>query len=113
MTDGMLDVLYPGYQDASYYKDERGFITPNPYGDIADCLMSDAPLWVLKQYPVLVIADELHPGQEINDKLNAYIHAGGHLVITAGSLKTSRKRNRSSMLPVCTSHPDHRIYLPI
>ena len=49
--------------------------------------MSDAPLWVLKQYPVLVIADELHPGQEINDKLNAYIHAGGHLVITAGSLK--------------------------
>ena len=87
LTDGMLDVLYPGYQDASYYKDERGFITPNPYGDIADCLMSDAPLWVLKQYPVLVIADELHPGQEINDKLNAYIHAGGHLVITAGSLK--------------------------
>ena len=24
LTDGMLDVLYPGYQDASYYKDERG-----------------------------------------------------------------------------------------
>ena len=46
LTDGMLDILYPGYQDASYYKDERGFIAPNPYGDIADCLMSDAPQWV-------------------------------------------------------------------
>lgn len=51
LTDAMLDILYPGYQDASYYKDERGFIAPTPYGDIADCLMSDAPLWVMKTIP--------------------------------------------------------------
>lgn len=87
LTDAMLDILYPGYQDASYYKDERGFIAPTPYGDIADCLMSDAPLWVMKQFPILVISDELRPGKEINDKLNAYVNEGGHLVITAGSLK--------------------------
>lgn len=87
LTDAVLDLLYPGYQDASYYKDERGFIAPTPYGDIADCLMSDAPLWVLKQYPVLVIAGELRPGKEINDKLESYVNEGGHLVITAGSLK--------------------------
>lgn len=87
LTDAMLNILYPGYQDASYYKDERGFIAPTPYGDIADCLMSDAPLWVLGQYPVLVIADELRPGKEINDKLQTYVEKGGHLVITAGSLK--------------------------
>lgn len=87
MTDNMLNVLYPGYQDASYYHDERGFIAPTPFGDMTDCLMSDAPLWVLKQYPLLVIADELRRGQEIKDKLEAYVEAGGHLVITAGSLK--------------------------
>ncbi|MEG1543754.1 MAG: hypothetical protein RR382_04410 [Tannerellaceae bacterium] len=87
LTDALLNVLYPGYQDASYYKDERGFVAPTPYGDIADCLMSDASLWMLKQYPVLVIADELRPGKEINDKLEAYVKEGGHLVITSGSLK--------------------------
>lgn len=87
MTDNMLDILYPGYRDASYYHDERGFITPTPFGDMTDCLMSDAPLWILKQYPLLVIADELRPGQEIKDKLEAYAENGGHLVITAGSLK--------------------------
>lgn len=87
MTDALLNILYPGYQDASYYKDERGFIAPTPYGDMADCLMSDASLWVLKQYPVLVIADELRSDREINDKLQAYVEAGGHLIITAGSLK--------------------------
>lgn len=85
--DAMLDVVYPGYQDASYYRDERGFITPTPFGDIADCLMSDAPAWVMKQYPVLVIADELQPGLEIKDKLETYIKDGGHLIITAASLR--------------------------
>lgn len=49
--------------------------------------MSDAPQWVLQQYPVLVIADELRPGKEINDKLETYVNEGGHLIITAGSLK--------------------------
>ena len=87
LTDNVLNIIYPGYQDASYYHDERGFIASTPYGDIADCLMSDAPLWLLKQYPVLVVADELRGGDEIKDKLEAYVKAGGHLVITAGSLK--------------------------
>ncbi len=44
LTDAVLDLLYPGYQDSSYFHDESGFITPTPYGDIADCLLSDAPL---------------------------------------------------------------------
>lgn len=87
LTDNMLNIIYPGYQDASYYHDERGFITPTPFGDMADCLMSDAPLWVLKQYPLLVIADKLQPGVEIRDKLQKYAEEGGHLVITSGSIK--------------------------
>lgn len=87
LTDNMLNIIYPGYQDASYYHDERGFITPTPFGDMVDCLMSDAPLWVLKQYPLLVITDELQSNIEVKDKLNAYVQNGGHLVITSGSLK--------------------------
>jgi hypothetical protein len=87
LMDNVLDIVYPSYQDASYYKDERGFIAPTPYGDITDCLLSDAPLWVLQQYPVLIIGGALQPGVEINDKLENYVKGGGHLVITAGSLK--------------------------
>lgn len=87
MTDGILDVIYPGYQDASYYHDERGFLAPTPYGDIADCLLSDAPLWLMKRYPVIVVADEVRNSHELHDKLEAYVQAGGHLVITSGSLR--------------------------
>jgi len=86
LTDALLDLLYPGYADSSYFHDESGFLAPTPYGDMADCLLSDAPLWLLGRYAVLVVAGELGGGLEIRDKLQAYARAGGHVVITAGNL---------------------------
>ncbi len=85
-TDAVLDLLYAGYQDSSYFHDESGFIAPTPFGDIADCVLSDAPLWVLDRYAVIVVAGELGGGREIRDKLQACAERGGHIVITAGNL---------------------------
>ncbi|HNX33435.1 MAG TPA: hypothetical protein PKM57_02330 [Kiritimatiellia bacterium] len=85
LTDGVLDLLYPGYQDASYFHDERGFMTSTPFGDIADCLLSDAPGWLLRQYPVLVVAGRLAPSAELSDTLAEYVRQGGHLVLTAAN----------------------------
>ena len=85
-TDAVLDLLYPGYQDSSYFHDESGFIAPTPFGDIADCLLSDAPQWALDRYAVVVVAGELSGGREIRDKLQAFAERGGHVVITAGNL---------------------------
>lgn len=48
LTEGVLGMIYPGYQDASYFHDERGFMSSTPFGDIADCVLSDAPGWVLR-----------------------------------------------------------------
>ena len=86
LTDAVLDLLYPGYQNSSYFHDESGFIAPTPFGDLADCLLSDAPLWVLERYPVVIVAGELQGGREVRDKLQAYAERGGHVVITAGNL---------------------------
>ena len=101
LTDGVLDMLYPGYQDSSYFHDETGFITATPYGDGADCLLSDAPAWLLRQYAVVVIGGQLRGGAEIRDKLMAYVEGGGRLVITAGSLRDCRKGS-----PVCVLRRD-------
>ena len=84
-TDGVLDLLYPGYQDSGFFRDERGFNAPTPYGDIADCLLSDAPLWVLKQYALLVLAGAIQPTEEFRDALAAYVAGGGRLVLTEGN----------------------------
>ncbi len=86
LTDGVFNLLYPGYQNSSYYHDESGFLVPAPYGDAADCLLSDAPGWLLPRYSLLVVAGELSGGLEIRDKLAAYVQGGGHLVITAGNV---------------------------
>ncbi len=86
LTDGVIDMVYPGYQDASFYHNESGFIAPTPYGDSADCLLSDAEGWLLEQYPVLVLAGELAGGVELRDKLAAYVEGGGTLMITSGNL---------------------------
>jgi hypothetical protein len=86
LMDAILDLLYPSYADSSYFHDETGFITATPYGDIADCLLSDAPGWLLSRYAVVVVAGELAGGQEIRDKLQDYVEHGGHLVITTGNL---------------------------
>jgi len=86
LTDGVLDMLYPGYQNSSYFHNESGFITSTPYSDSADCILSDAEEWLLNRYPVLIVASELEGGFEIRDKLQAYVKNGGRLIITAGSL---------------------------
>jgi hypothetical protein len=86
LTDAVLDLLYPGYQNSSYFHDESGFLAPTPYGDIADCLLSDAPPWALDRYAVVIVAGELGGGREVRDKLQAYAERGGHVVLTAGNL---------------------------
>ena len=86
LADHVLDMVYPGYQDSSYFHNEAGFMSPTPYGDSADCLLSDAPEWVLARYPLVVVTSELSGGVELRGKLAAYVNAGGHLVITAGNL---------------------------
>jgi len=90
LTEGVLDMLYPGYQNSSYFHDESGFLTPTPYGDAVDCLLSDAPGWLLERYPLLVVAGELEGGAEIRDKFEAYVKGGGHLVVTACNLAKLR-----------------------
>jgi hypothetical protein len=87
LTDLVLEMLYPGYQDSSYFHDETGFLTPTPYGDAADCLLSDAPGWVLARYPVLVVTGDLTPGAEIREKLRAYAAGGGRLLVSARNVE--------------------------
>lgn len=88
LTDGVLDLLYPGYYDSSYYTDERGFNVDTPYGDIADCVLSDAPAWMLAQYPVVILTGRLRASEELRDTLLDYVRGGGELCLTKGNAKT-------------------------
>ncbi len=83
LAHGVFAAIYPGYEDASFYHDERGFLSPTPYGDMADAVLSDIPLWVLRQYGLVIVTSEVPADIELRDKLEAFVREGGHLVITA------------------------------
>lgn len=86
-TNNILDMFYPGYQNASYFHDETGFNQETPWGDSIDCLMNDAESWLLERYPILVVSEILSSKSESYYKLDSYVKNGGHLVITAQTLK--------------------------
>jgi len=86
-THNLLSMIYPGYEDASYYRDERGFLASTPYGDSADVILSDAPDWIMKQYNVIVAAGKLKVDAEVRAKFDAFVEQGGHLVVTADNAR--------------------------
>jgi len=87
LTDGVLDLIYPDYYDSSYWKDEHGFNVDTPYGDIADCVLSDAPAWVLRQYSAVILTGKLRATEELRDTLLDYVRGGGELCLTKGNAK--------------------------
>ena len=44
-TDGVLRMVYPGYQDSSYFHNERGFSTATPFGACQALLRQQWPWW--------------------------------------------------------------------
>lgn len=79
LTDSLLRLIYPNYQDSSYFHNEtvsqrlrplvtqsnalsryvpryQGFSSPTPFGDSLDFLLSDAPAWLLGRYDTLLLA---------------------------------------------------------
>lgn len=93
LADNILRMVYPRYQDSSYFHDETGFQTATPYGDGLDVLLTDAAPWVLSQYDTIVVAGqwESQDGSvdgraEATHNLASFVNSGGHLLLTAGPL---------------------------
>ena len=98
LTDGILNLIYPGYADSSYFHNETGFSTATPYGDIADCLLSDAPRWLLNRYGVVVVTGKSRD-RELHDKLATYVAGGGHLVVVGEKWIAESGKGRVTVVP--------------
>ena len=83
----LFTLLYPGYEDSGFFLNERGFLTPTPYGDQADVLMTDARAETLRQYDLLLLAGWQKLDREQLDKLTAFADNGGTILAFAGQLE--------------------------
>lgn len=85
----LFGMLYPDYEDAGFFRDERSFLTSTPYGDIADVILSDASDRILDMYELVLAFGEGALSFEAYDKLMAFVKNGGHVVMCCDKLMGS------------------------
>eukprot|EP01012_Entosiphon_sulcatum_P067032 TRINITY_DN9652_c0_g1_i4.p1 TRINITY_DN9652_c0_g1~~TRINITY_DN9652_c0_g1_i4.p1 ORF type:complete len:835 (-),score=107.68 TRINITY_DN9652_c0_g1_i4:78-2582(-) len=86
--DAIFGLFYPTYREASYFHNERGFLSPTPYGDVVDVLLSDAPTWLLQRYPLVIVG--VAPTTELAEtaaKFSRFVKTGGNLIATYDTAK--------------------------
>jgi len=84
--------IFPGYQECNYFRDERGFLTPTPCGDIVDVLLSDVREHILARYPAACLLGETCVEGEVLDKLTRYVEAGGEIIWSLPQLDERARR---------------------
>ena len=87
LADSVFELLLPGYRAGALRHDEQGYLSPTPYGDAADVLLSDATAELLCRYDTLVLPHRLtaEPAETLR-KLELFVSCGGNLVLTASTL---------------------------
>jgi len=85
-VDLLFRELYPTYEDAGFYHDERGFLTATPCGDSFDVLLSDAPAEILRRYACIIVLGQTRIEGDLLARLSRFTDEGGQLVACANQL---------------------------
>ena len=86
MIDGFFRWVWPGYEDCSYLRNERGFLTPTPLGDIFDVLLSNAAPYVLRRYECVTLLGGVEVKGELRRRLADYVAHGGDIIVCASQI---------------------------
>ena len=108
LIDGVFRMVWPGYEDCSYLRNERGFLTATPFGDIFDVITNRCHPEILKQYAAVMLLGDVEMTPEVIGRLADYVRAGGDLVIDARAAKALPAELTGVRLEAqakgCTSH---------
>jgi hypothetical protein len=83
LIDNVFRMVWPGYEDCSYLRNERGFVCPTPFGDSFDVLTNRCHPDVLKQYTAVMLLGDVEMTPEAVANLSAFVEAGGDLLLDA------------------------------
>ncbi|MSS71182.1 MAG: hypothetical protein EXS64_06815 [Candidatus Latescibacteria bacterium] len=80
--DNFFRWVYPGYEVCSFHRDERGYITNTPFGDLYEVLLSNASPGCLEKYRTVVLMGDLRvEGREgLAQRLTDFLKGGGIVV---------------------------------
>lgn len=91
-THALFEQLYPGYENASWYRNEAGFLTATPLGDMTDVLLSDVDPHIMEQYRLLILTNGIEWNCEFYQNLLQYVRQGGRLLLCAGTFSRQLSR---------------------
>ena len=81
MVDNFLGAIYPGYETGGSCGSPGGELTPTPYGESFDVLMSNATAEALAKYSVVFPLGRPKLTQSFKRRLEDYVANGGDLVL--------------------------------
>jgi hypothetical protein len=87
LIDAMFRMVWPGYEDCSYLRNERGFLTPTPFGDLFDVLTNRCHPEVLRQYAAVMLLGDVEMTPAAVAHLVDFLRAGGDLIVDARQAK--------------------------
>lgn len=82
-TDALFRMIFPDYEDCSYFKDERGYLTETPYGDQFDTVLSNIQLEPLQRYRTVVLSGNARMEDDLVARLGKFVRAGGDVILDA------------------------------
>lgn len=89
-THALFSLIFPGYENSGFFRDERGFLTPTPYGDMADIIFSDTDKRILSSYNTVILSGRIELDMELYEKLRYFVEKGGHLIVSASHIVSSK-----------------------
>ena len=81
--DALFRMIWPGYEDCSYLRNERGFLTPTPYGDSFDVITNRCHQELLNQYPAIMLLGDVELTPDVVQRLTGFVRQGGDLLLDA------------------------------
>ncbi len=87
LIDGLFRTIWPGYEDCSYLRNERGFLTATPFGDLFDVISNRCHPSVLRQYSAVMLLGDVELRPEVVGNLVDFVRGGGDLVLDARHAK--------------------------
>lgn len=87
LADGIFDLVWPGYRNAGFFHDASFELTPTPWGDVFDVLLSDVSADLLSRYDTVIVGHALQSNSlTVADRLEQFVTGGGQLTVMFDSL---------------------------
>lgn len=108
MATDLFNQFYPGTFDRGLMARNQGYLTPTPYGDTLDALLSDASIEILASYPVIFCVGDFEQDAGFAARLREAARRGSTVVIhrqhargpLAGVLKAEGARRMEGLSAV-------------